>query len=143
MISKPFKIVVAAITSLVVLTQVSCNSDDESGDCQNTVCTLELRRIIITITDQNQNPVALDSFEVINMENGKDIALSLSASELAAAQLLGEYPLIEDGMLSVNQERRLRFKGFINNREVINSNYSVSTDCCHVSLTSGNPQLNL
>lgn len=129
---------------LVTLTTISCNNDDDdTSNCQNVACTLEFVTIIVTITDQDQNPVALDSFEVTDIDTGEDRTQVLSAQELEVAQQTGVYPIISDGVLDVNQERRLRFIGFQNNQEIIISDYTVATDCCHVNLISGDPELTL
>ena len=139
---KPFKLFAIALALCMATLQISCNNDDDANtDCQNTICTLVLIRLLVTVTDQNQDPVALDSFQVIETETGNDITISLSASEFADAQQLGQYPLIEDGILGENQERELEFKGFINNQEVVAGTYTVATDCCHVGLVSGDIEL--
>ncbi|MEM9000262.1 MAG: hypothetical protein AAGB24_08355 [Bacteroidota bacterium] len=138
------QLIVATVISLLTIAPISCNSDDDSNsDCQDAICTTVLVRIMVSITDQNQDPVALDSFKVVNRENGNDMTIALTPSELAAAQQFGQYPLIEDGSLGVNQERQIQFQGFVNNQEVISSDYTVGTDCCHVGLVDGNLQLTL
>ena len=122
--------------------QTSCNSDDDSNiDCSSVPCTTNIVTIVVSIVDTNQNPVALESFEVIDMEDGSEITMSLSESELEMARQFGQYPLITDGDIGRNQEVQLRFRGFINNQEVVNSNYLVASDCCHVGLVSGDLQL--
>ncbi|AXG70375.1 hypothetical protein KORDIASMS9_02614 [Kordia sp. SMS9] len=138
---RPFLI----ITSLFIATLlISCNNDDDSNsDCENVPCTTEFITIVISIKDQNQNPVALDSYEVINIETNEDMTILLSASGFEIAQQLGQYPLLDDGSLEANQERQVQFKGFINNQEVISSTYTVSTDCCHINLVSGTVELTL
>lgn len=137
---KRLKLSVVALVVLSMMTQMSCDSSDDSNadaECQDAICTAIFVRIMVTITDENQNPIALDSFEVIHRENGNAIATSLTASELEGAKELGRYPLIEDGILGVNQELQVLFRGYINGQEVIDSDYTVGTDCCHVSVTSG------
>lgn len=136
------KLKLSAVAILSMMTQLSCDSsDDSNSECEEAICTAIFVTIMVAITDENQNPILLDSFEVINQENGNAITTSFSASELAGAKELGRYPLIEDGMLGVNQERQLLFRGFIGNQEVITSNYTVGTDCCHVGLVSGDLEL--
>ncbi|PKG42768.1 hypothetical protein, partial [Psychroflexus sp. MES1-P1E] len=104
-----------AISLLLAITQISCNSDDNyNSDCENAACTYQFVTIVVSIRDQNENPVALDSFEVINIENGNDMTISLSSSEFGTAQQLGQYPLVDDLSINVNQERQIQFKGFIN-----------------------------
>lgn len=136
------------LAALLMIPLSSCNSNDDSdldsnSDCEGAICTTILVRVMVSITDQNQNPVALDSFKVINLENGKDITVSLTSSELEGLQEFGQYPLIEDGILGFNQEQNIQFKGFINNQEVVSSDYTVGTDCCHVGLVSGDIALTL
>jgi hypothetical protein len=138
---RPFLIIISLFIAIIL---ISCNNDDDSNsDCENVSCTLEFRTIVISIKDQNQNPVALDSFEVINIENNDDMTILLSASGFEMAQQFGQYPLLDDGSLGVNREREVQFKGFINNQEVISSIYTVSTDCCHINLVSGTLELTL
>jgi len=133
------------IISTFTILLMSCNSDENNdilnSDCSNETCTELFLTIIISIEDQNQNPVALDSFEVLNLDNGSEITIPLSPSGLVLAQELGKYPLVADGGIKINQEVQLQFKGFINNQEVINGNYTASADCCHVILISGELQL--
>ncbi len=132
---------------LLAFSQTSCMNDDDdtpvNSECEKAVCTLVLITIEVSITDQDQKPVALDSFIVINKDNGDDMTLTLSPSALNEAKELGRYPLIQDGVLDINQKRNLQFKGYIDNQEVVTSDYTVSTDCCHVGLDTGNLELTL
>jgi hypothetical protein len=128
----------------MAIIQISCNSDDDNNsDCENVACTYQFVTIVVSLKDQNENPVALDSFEVINVENENDITISLSSSDFELAQQLGQYPLVNDVSININQERQIQFKGFINDQEVISSSYTVGKDCCHIDVVSGNLQLTL
>ncbi|PRX54189.1 hypothetical protein [Flagellimonas meridianipacifica] len=140
------KLFLATLSLVLSLWQTSCNSDDDANDdtnaqCEETICTLVFIRINVSVTDQDENPVALDSFTVTNLANGNDMTISLSESERIAARETGLYPLTQDGILDLNEERQIQFKGFINDEEVVSSDYTVSTDCCHVGLDSGDLQL--
>ena len=136
------KLFILIISLLIAILKISCDIDDDSNlDCQNVVCTQQFVSISVTIIDQNENPVALDSFEVISIENGTDMTISLSPSELQMAHQVGQYPLVNDLGVEINQELELQFKGVINNQEVINSNFTVGKGCCHVGLASGNLQI--
>lgn len=122
--------------------QLSCDgSDDSNANCEDVACTLELRTILVSIENSNQDPVALDSFEVINTADGSELTQSLSPIEFEAAQRFGRYPLASDLDVGANQELNLRFRGFINGQEVIESDYTVASDCCHIGLVSGNLEL--
>ena len=137
-----------ALSLFLSLVSTSCNTDDnsnndENAQCEGTICTAIFIRINVSITDQSQNPVALDSFTVTDLASGNNMTITLSATELAEAQETGLYPLTQDGILDLNEERRVQFKGFVNDQEVISSDYTVSTDCCHVGLDAGDLQLTL
>ncbi len=123
----------------VVASILSCNSDDnnDQSNCSNIGCTEIFITITVAIEDQNQTPVTLDSFQVINLDTGEDMTPELSPSELEMIQETGQYPIANDNSFGINQEETLQLRGFINNEEVINSNYMVQTDCCHISLQSG------
>ncbi|MEM7380220.1 MAG: hypothetical protein AAF361_03365 [Bacteroidota bacterium] len=143
------KLFLLAISLIVSMAQTSCNSDDDANgddpnaECGETICTAIFIRINVSLTDQDQNPVALDSFTVTNLQNGEDMTVTLTPEELVGAKETGLYPLTQDGSIGLNQEREIQFKGFINNQEVISSDYSVSTDCCHIGLDSGELELTL
>ena len=82
-----------------------------------------------------------DSFSLVNTENGKDMTVSISTPGLEMAQEQGQYPLINDQSLDLNQELQVQFKGFQNKEQVVSSTYTIQKDCCHVSVTAGNLQL--
>lgn len=143
------KLFLATLSLFVSLWQTSCSSDDDSvnedinAQCENAICTKIFVRINVKVTDQNQNPVALDAFTVTNLANGQDMTVTLSDSERNASRETGLYPLTEDGILDLNEARRIQFSGFINNQEVVSGEYTVSTDCCHVGLDAGDLELTL
>lgn len=142
------KLIPAILSLFLSFLQISCNNDDDSNDdqnaiCEDTICTAIFIQINVSVTDMNQNPAALDSFTVTNLANGNDMTITLTDQELADAQETGLYPLTQDGILDVNEVRQVQFRGFIANQEVVSGDYTISTDCCHVGLDSGNLQLQL
>ena len=71
-----------------VLILFSCNSNDdanEMGACQEVLCTLEFRTIVVSIQDINQNPVALDAYEVINLETGEPLTITFASGDFQTA----------------------------------------------------------
>ncbi len=128
---------------VLILLSISTLSCDDDDNCVTVACTEIFVTIEISVVDDNQNPVALDAIEVTDLNTGQDQTIALSPEEFTQAQNTGVYPLITDGILGDNEERRLQFKGFQNNEEVISSDYTVATDCCHIALISGERQLSL
>ncbi len=140
-----FKPVVFILFLAVIGTQTSCNNNDDVGtDAQcDEFCTTEFVTISVTITDQDQNSVALDSFNVVNLDTAQDITITLNEDEFEFAQQEGQYPLVNDGTFEKLQGADIQFIGFINGQQVISSNYSAGKGCCHVEINSGDLELTL
>lgn len=125
--------------AMTITILLGCNSSDKS--CQETICTTIFVTVTVSIVDQNQDPIVLDSYEVINLENNAPITLSLTGSELDSFIQNGQYPIMDDLSIQENQQLNLQFRGTLNGQEVVNENYTVAKDCCHVSLVSGNLEI--
>ncbi len=137
--SRSTAIILLSIFTSLVFTR--CENNEQS--CQETICTLVFVSINATIVDQNQDPVVLDSYELINLENNTSITLSYSASELTQLAQQGIYPIMDDLSIQENQQLNIQFKGFINDQEVVTQDYTVAKDCCHVDLVSGDLDISL
>lgn len=116
---------------------ISCNND--KTDCDGVVCTEEFRTIIVSIKDPMGNPVALDKFEVFDLDSGEDITREINANEFELMQQLGTYPIFGDEYSATykNSSVIINFKGFVANEEIVNVNFKVGADCCHVYLIEG------
>ena len=112
----------------------------DSGVCGD--CTDELRMEFITVKDQDQNAVVLDSYQVINTQTNVILSSVLTPEELDLAQQEGRYPLIDDTNIGVSQTLELQFQGFKDGTQVITENYTVTSDCCsHIDLVVGNGEI--
>ncbi|MEP2278749.1 hypothetical protein [Maribacter sp.] len=121
---------------------VACNdkgNTTEQQDCSNTICTLNFVTITVSVKDALGEPIALDSYEVIDTETGKNLAADFNGDEYQYLKEQGIYPIISDAnrVQYQNSTATLTFKGSIANEEVINEAYEVAADCCHVSLITG------
>jgi len=118
---------------------LSCIKKDE---CSDILCTTEFRVITVSVKDVNGNPVALDDFTVTDLNSGIDVT---PVGSLETTRELGEYTLLVDGPSSIpfDDTKDLRFRGFINSEEVINSEYTFRGECCGVNLVSGDLNLTL
>lgn len=130
---------ITVVLSTIILF-ISCK---DNHFCEDIYCSAESKIIEVSIKDHDQKPVALDSFKVINIQNNSDITVPLSDSLFERARQSGQYPLVYGSSLRVNQQRQMRFIGYIDNKEVISSTYTVSKDCCNISLVSGDLNLTL
>ncbi|HEY9117497.1 MAG TPA: hypothetical protein VIN11_06705 [Roseivirga sp.] len=93
------------------------------------LCTEELRSYTYTPTE-NGEPLILDNFYVRNMENG-NIYPNANLNTVTAP---GTYLVITD--MAFNEIKKsgslIRFFGIKNNQIVIQTDFMVGHDCCHV-----------
>ena len=126
---------------IFLLLFLSCN--DDKSDCTDTFCTHNFVTITVFIKDTNDNPVAIDTFEVLIIESGIDITRIVNDSEFEIMRQNGTYPLFGDEYQQsyANTEVQINFKGIINNQVIVNEDFTVGADCCHVNLISGNTNI--
>lgn len=122
---------------------VNCSDDDgglERSDCNEVVCTLQFVTLNVSVRDASSVVIPLDAFEVVITATGEDITREVSGQEFENFRQNGTYPLFGDEFAEryKNKTEVINFKGFIEGTEVVNSNYKVGADCCHVLLIDGN-----
>ncbi len=83
-------------------------------------CTDDYRIKLISIKDQNGNPISLDNFKVINIDTNQEIDF----------KEYEEYPLMDDLNIEASQTLQFQFQGFKEGVKIITENYIVSADCC-------------
>lgn len=135
------KMIIYLILMIIFL---GCTNEDKS-DCSDVACTEEFKTITISINDSNGNPIALNRFVVIILDSGTDITRSVNDTEFESMKQLGVYPLFgdENRREYENKELGINFKGFIDNHEIVNSNYIVGADCCHIHLIEGDTDIRI
>ena len=135
-----FAKIIVAFLSLIL---VACNNNDdaEQQDCSEAICTHNFVTITVSVKDEAGDAVVLDSFEVLDTATGENLAKDISAEEYHNDQ--GIYPLISDAhrIQYQNKTTTLTFKGYINDELVVNQEFEVGADCCHVSLITGNREI--
>jgi len=114
---------------------------DNNLDCIGVACTEEYVTLIVTIIDSEYNPIELDSYKVVLIDTFQDITIN----ESDWMKNLGIYPLFSDSYTNdyLNDSVEINFMGYINNKIVVNENYIVGADCCHVHLIEGQTDIQL
>ncbi|MCM4152845.1 hypothetical protein DHD05_14710 [Arenibacter sp. N53] len=129
---------VGLITLLIIL---NCNnkSEDDTLDCINVACTEEYRTITISVKDQEGNVVVLNEFKVVVLPKGADITPDTSSGDYEWMIINGVYPLFSDKYSMEYRDKKIEinFKGYVEDRLVVDSDYTVGADCCHVLLFEG------
>lgn len=114
---------------------------DNNEDCSDIACTADFTIINVSVVDGNGAPVALDSFQVIDLETGDDVTPSEEYYSLENAQMTGEYPLVTDGSIPLHQTRHLEFKGYIGEQQVVDGIFKAKEECCGVELVYGDLEI--
>lgn len=119
----------------LILILFSCNNDKNDDKLIN--CTEVYSIISVKINDSESNPIILDSFETVLKNSGIEVKLDFIEEEMIKR---GNYPIFDDGQrknFNLEEDIHLNFKGMINNEIVVNEDYIVSSDECHVYLVEG------
>lgn len=129
--------------SLTFFLAVGCTNDNENTGCSDIACTLEFRSFDVTLTDVDNNPVALDQFTVIDISNNEDLTTELNDDQFLEARQTGIYPLYGDHFAQLHQNKVIEiiFKGFIDDNEVVSAQFTVGADCCHTEIISGDLEI--
>lgn len=130
---------------LIVLLVSNCNDSDveDEPDCADIACTQEYRTITVNVKDREGNAVALDRFSVVILPNETDITADWSDNEIELMAKNGVYPLFSDKYSNTyrNKQIEINFKGYLDDKQVLDANYTVGADCCHVFLVDGETNL--
>ena len=124
---------------LLPLLFYGCGNDEDpikQDDCpEDIACTEIFVMLTFTPKDENDQPIRLDSFYTQNLDNGNTYD-GPSRNDLIQE---GTYVVISDGELEeINMEGTLiRFFGIVNDRIVIEQDFEVGHDCCHVQPLNG------
>ena len=133
--------------TLVILSifLVTCNDKDELTqiDCSLTICTEVFVTITVSVKNASGEAIRFDSYEVIDVDSGKNLTDNFNEEENQYLKEQGLYPILSDTyrVKYQNSTATVTFKGYNSNEEVINEEFVVSADCCHVSLISGNTEI--
>lgn len=114
---------------LVMIATVSC---DRTSCARNVACTEEFRSIGVNIRAIDGAPVALDMYTVVDGED--ELALDANVD-----MERGWHVIFTDAFQSQyeNREVTLTLTGYIDGTVVVNQDFVVGADCCHVFLVSG------
>ena len=124
---------------LLVLTLFITGCQNEELDCgEITACTRELRTVKVEIMDPEGVPVELDRTET-SSQFGKTVTTYEGASD----DQNGVYLVISDTHKSdlPSEFKIVRFRGWKNGRELVDQQFVINKDCCHIGKLEGPNQI--
>ena len=127
--------------TLLFLFIMACNGhkETEQEECAMVVCTEIYVTLTVSIKNTSGDIIALDSFEVVDTNTGKNLTENYSDPEYQYYKEQGLYPIFSDKYHEQykNSEAVISFKGYVSNNKVVDQEFIVGADCCHVNLISG------
>ncbi len=109
-------------------------------DVESLVCTEIFTTVNISVTDSKSNPFQLDSIAVTKIGSSTPLF-----TENPEASVEGLYKLISDAeMESITKEgSEVNFEGFKAGVKVVDEDYKVGHNCCHVVFIQGQQDVTL
>lgn len=122
---------------LLIVFIIGCGDENKCSS----ICTEEFKSIHLTIKDANGNSIVLDQFTVTLTDSNKDITEDLDFDQTFA----GTYPIIDDSFTSEakSNDLKVQFIGKIDDTIVVEENYIIGSDCCHILLISGETEITI
>ena len=143
LLRKSTRLLLIALCTFMI---AGCNEENKEEDsCSGIACTEIFVSLQVTITGPDGSPLALDEFKVTWEETGEDLTGDYSPEQLEEFRNAGSYPLADDTWMPEFQRRvlLLNFEGFVNGQAVVEEEYTVGFDCCHVFLVEGDLEIQL
>ena len=117
-----------------LLFSATCDKQAPRQSCDGVICTMEFAMVTVAVKDQNGNTVPLDSTITRNKSG-----LMVSNSNQSSPAGDGRYVVADDSYqkaLALRSEEVI-FTGYKSGQKVIEQNFIISADCCHISKVSG------
>lgn len=112
---------------------IGCSSNKEVVDCSDAMCTDEYISISISILYGDGSPVKLDSYEVREVKTGKLRDVPNWGEEFHTCIIASDL----DREDFYNKKVKLLLIGKKAGKVVVQENYLLTADCCHISLLKG------
>ena len=114
----------------------SCEEDSQPLECAtDLICTEQLVSFAFQPTNGQGEPLILDNYYTQNLDNGN----SYDFNNPSFSNTPGFYIVISDSQMNEIEAdgTRIRFIGEVNGEIVVQQDFVVGHDCCHITQVSG------
>lgn len=128
---------IALLLTIGTLSLTACDkATNGAGACDNVACTAIYVTISVNLQDINKNDVSLSSYYVIRKSTGDTVTIPHTHVGIPNSS---PYPVFSDYHLDwfKNQSDFFRFVGIMNGQVVVDQEFFISADCCHIKKESG------
>ena len=101
------------------------------------MCTMDFRSVTLTVNDQNNQPVLLDSFRSVLV--AKDSVLMDNQSEPQHMEYKNVYAVANDSHMRIvgKAGSEINVRAYKGGKEVVNHKMKIGHDCCHIAVVEG------
>jgi hypothetical protein len=126
---------VCAVVLALMTQATSCEKDPKNApvECGDIACTMMFAMVTVEVKDQQGNKVILDEYYTIREKTNDKLTLQSHMPDS------GTYTVLDDNFVATlkNASEQFRFVGKKNGVEVVNEQYTISADCCHINKVNG------
>jgi len=129
---KPIQFFSSLLCTVSLFTACDPAENITECDIDGVICTEEFRTVEMSLTQSSGEPATLDSVVVT-----KDGETLFTASTDTVTT--GVFPVITDAEMNdiIKEGSQVVFKGYESGAVIVNENYKVGHDCCHVVFIQG------
>jgi hypothetical protein len=112
------------------------DDDRDNTNCTGIACTMIYIMVVVNLTHSgDKTPYLLSSYNVIRLSDNVDITPK-NGSNLTNP---GYYVIASDSEIDIYKFRNVEvvFKGYFNSNLVVQRQFIITADCCHISLVQG------
>jgi hypothetical protein len=121
----------------------NCENQDKTDDnCDYTICTDIFISVVLNLKHTSDNsPYILSNYSVVRLSD--DVDITPTADSYSTSH--GYYPIATDSKRELFKFKNVEveFKGYLNGNLVIQKQYTITADCCHISLVQGETSISL
>ncbi|MDR1681056.1 MAG: hypothetical protein LBS12_04640 [Prevotellaceae bacterium] len=124
---------------LCALVWYACGDIDQK-DCAMAVCSEQANTVFLHVRDTLQQPVALDTFKLVNMLDRTPVVIPhINAEMWATMRATGDYVFLTDAFVAGHENTRvvIEFTGIRGQQTLFQRAVTFDIDCCHISPVYG------
>jgi hypothetical protein len=122
-----------------------CEGDTDKvndTDCASTLCTMEFRSVMVVLKHKSDSTLfKLTDYKVNRVSDNLDV----TPAHADLSGYSGYYSVANDSKKDLYKFKNVEvvFTGYVNNSIIMQKRFTITADCCHISLVEGNNEFYL
>jgi hypothetical protein len=134
------------ILSTILISSFLCpnceNRDKTNHNCDSSICTAIFKSVVVNLKHTSDNsPYLLSTYTIVRLSDNVDITPTPDSYSMSQ----GYYSIANDSKIDLFKFKNVtvEFKGYLNGNPVIQRQYIITADCCHIALVQGETSISL